>query len=184
MRDQQRRASSVIAIMGVALLALTACSGDTGPSVDGEDTVREVELESDVGTSSYADGVFTSSLVSIRITDSRVIPLGEEGNEYGDGPVLALWYETTNVAGQATDPLTAWLTHFRASQDTGEGSTELTLSVGPDADLASTQTSEIAAGATAVNAISYHLLSEDAPVLLSVSDSRLNEIGSQSFPLR
>ena len=34
--------------------------------------------------------------IKIEITKTKIIPGGETGNEYGDKPVIAFWYKTTN----------------------------------------------------------------------------------------
>ena len=41
---------------------------------------------------------------TIKITDWKVIPVGEKGNEYGKSPVIAFWYDTTNTSGKNIDP--------------------------------------------------------------------------------
>ena len=186
MLGQRRRTATLITALGFAALVLAGCSGGgAAPSVDGESSVQEVEVAGESSPSTFADGVFQSSLLSIRITDTRVIPLGDEGNEYGEAPVMAFWYETTNVSGQTIDPLTAWLTHVRARQDTGDGAlVELTLAMAPDPSLIATQTDPIEPGATVTNAVSYRLEDDSVPVELLAVDTRLNEVGTQTFPLQ
>ena len=183
MRVRRAGRAGIFAVIAATAMLLTGC-GEASPSTDGEDSVQEVEVAGDSGTATFADSVYTSSLVRIEITDSQVILLGEAGNEYGDGPVLALWYDTTNVSGQTTDPLTAWLTHFRVFQEDGDGqATELTLAMAPDARLLTTQTHPIEAGVTVSNAVAYRLQDESATVRVVALDTGLNEVGSQDRPL-
>ena len=185
MLGQRRRTAILITALGITSLALAGCSGDAAPSADGESSVQEVEVAGESSPSTFADGVFESSLLSIRITDTRMIPPGDEGNEFGEAPVMAFWYETTNVSGQAVDPLTAWLTHVRARQDTGDGAlVELTLAMAPDPSLMATQTDPIEAGATVANAVGYRLENDSLPVEVLTVDTRLNEIGTQTFLLQ
>jgi len=184
MHGRRAVASGVIAMMGLTALLLTGC-GDATPSADGEDSVQEVAVVGEGGTATFTDGVYTSSLVRLEVTDSRLIRPGEAGNEYGEGTVLAFWYDTTNVSGQTIDPLTAWLTHFRVSQDAGNGlHTELTLAMAPDARLMATQTRSIEAGATAANAVAYRLHDGSSTVRITALDAALNEIGSQDHSLQ
>lgn len=184
MRAAKNTATGFLIALGLAAVALTGCSAGSDESLDGEHSVQEVEVPGETGPSTFADGTFASSLITIEITDWVVIPLGEPGNEFGDGPVMAFWYETTNLAGQETDPLTAWLTHFRVSQTIGtDAPTELTLSAAPDPALMATQTMPIAAGAAVPNAVGYRLLDQSAPVELIAVDTLVNELGSQIIPL-
>ena len=183
MHVRQAGRAGLIAVAGVAAVLLTGC-GEATPSMDGEDSVQEVEVPGDSGTATFTDGVYTSSLVRIEITESRVIGVGEAGNEYGEGAVLALWYDTTNVSGQMTDPLTAWLTHFRVSQEDDQGQAiELTLAMAPDAHLLTTQTQPIAAGVTVSNAVAYRLQDESSTARIVALDTGLNEVGFQDRPL-
>jgi len=184
MHGRRAVASGVIATMGLTALLLTGC-GEATPSADGEDSVQEVAVTGEAGAATFTDGVYTSPLTRMEIRASRVIRPGEEGNEYGESAVLAVWYDTTNISGQMTDPLTAWLTHFRVSQDAGNGlHTELTLAMAPDARLMATQTQSIEAGATAGGAVAYRLHDESATVRITALDTALNEIGSQDLPLQ
>lgn len=161
---------------------LTGCSAAPQDSLDGEPTVEEIEIGAEQpGTTSFADGTLTSSKLSIRIADSAVIPQGEPGNEYGEAPVMAVWFETTNTSGEEIDPLTAWLTHVRAYQTIGETPAELSLGMTPDSEHAATMSTAIPAGATVTAAVGYLMADDQTPVELILSDTFLTEVGRVSL---
>ncbi|WP_166867556.1 DUF5067 domain-containing protein [Salinibacterium sp. ZJ70] len=165
-----------------AAAILTGCSATPQDSLDGEPTVEEIEIGAEQpGTTVFADGTLTSSKLSIRITDSAVIPQGESGNEYGEAPVLAVWFETTNTSGEEIDPLTAWLTHARAYQTVSDLPAELSLGMAPDSELSMAMTTPIPADATVIGAVAYLLADDEAPVELVLSDTFLTEVGRMSL---
>lgn len=185
MRTRKPRIATGVAALGIALLAFAGCTPAEHASQDGEHTVSEVEAEFGVGTTTFQDGTLVSPHLRIQITSASVILPGETGNEYGEAPVLAFWYETTNLTGQEVNPLTAWFTHFRVIQDQGTGApSELTLGMVPDGSLAKNQSTVIAEGETVVNAVSYTLLDAETPVELIASDAVLNQIGSALYPIQ
>ncbi|MCQ9335010.1 DUF5067 domain-containing protein [Corynebacterium phoceense] len=47
-------------------------------------------------TTSFFDGTLETSALKIAITDHRIIQPGEEGNSYGDKPIIAFFYDITN----------------------------------------------------------------------------------------
>ena len=53
----------------------------------------------------------------IKITETKVIPVGEIGNEYSDKPVFAIWYYVTNLNGKDVDPIWSWIESFGVIQD-------------------------------------------------------------------
>lgn len=179
------RITATVFTFGIAVMALAGCTADTAPSVDGEHSVTEVEVEFGVGTTTFTDGTLTSPHLRITITESKLLQPGEPGNEYGEAAVLAIWYDTTNVSGQEVNPLSAWFTHFRAVQDQGDGTlpVELTLGMTPEAELAELQSSAIPEGDTVRSAVAYTLLDLETPVELVASDAVLNQVGSSVIAL-
>ena len=206
MRIQRRPFTAIIIGLSATALALTGCADSSAASRDGESTVAEAEVPGEKVPATFGDNTFISGSTRIAITESRVIPLGETGNEHGVGPVLAIWYEATNTGvatgsesgdgtgagtgasgldGTASDPLGAWLTHFRAVQHTGtEYPAELGLAVSPDEALMGGQTDPIPVGETVSNAVAYALADAEADVELIVTDSGLTEVGRQTFNVR
>jgi len=168
-------------------LGLSGCSGST-ESDAAPTTGTEVQVdapEQEAPADSFVDGVLTTDEVTIGITDYRVIPVGEVGNEYGDVPVLAVWYDTTNLGTSDRDisPMEFIFT-FEAFQD-NDPDRENTLDVGslPDAAFLDTQTENIKAGGTLSNAIAYELDDTTTPVELVAGGMIGDEIGRMSFNL-
>lgn len=150
----------------------------------------EVDESSGLDTSettgtTFSDGVYTSDEYTITITDYKVIQPGETGNEYGDKPVIAFWYDTTNTASDdALDPSTAWMFVFEAVQD-NDPNVVNTLNVGmlPDQQFLDSQFQNIKVGGTVSNAISYELDDLTTPVTLTAKDISGTVYGSQDFPV-
>ena len=136
---------------------------------------------------SFKDGVLTTEELTIAITDYRVIPVGEPGNEYGDEPVLAIWYDTTNL-GTADRNITPtdFVVLFEAFQD-NDPNRENTLDVGslPDDAFLDTQLENIKPGGTVPNAIAYELDDTTTPVeLVAGGMFGDDEIGRMTFNLQ
>ena len=48
--------------------------------------------------------MLTTPDLKIQITRYKIIKAGQKGNEYGEKPVIAFWYKTTNLSGDDVDP--------------------------------------------------------------------------------
>ena len=199
----KRRMIAAFAV--AAALALTACGGN-GTS-GGEAPVAESVVSSEVAASESADTSAASTsesqsqatqadtyfannelvtdTVKIVITDYKVIQPGEEGNEYGDAPVIAFWYDTTNLSSEATNATTAWMFAFKAIQD-NDPNVVNTLDVAalPDQAFLKTQLQDIKEGGTVSNAVAYTLDDTTTPVKLVASDMLgITELGEQVFEI-
>ena len=197
----KRRMIAAFAV--AAALALTACGGN-GTS-GGEAPVAESVVSSEVAASEsadtsaastseaqaeavkadayFADNELVTDTVKIVITDYKVIQPGEEGNEYGDAPVIAFWYDTTNLSSETTNATTAWMFAFKAIQD-NDPNVVNTLDVAalPDQAFLKTQLQDIKEGGTVSNAVAYTLDDTTTPVKLVASDMLgLTELGEQVF---
>lgn len=141
-------------------------------SPDGTDSAQESgdeETESDEST--FKDGVLTTPEVKIVITKHKVIPVGAKGNEYGDKPVIAFWYEITNFTGKDTSPM-EWIFEFTAYQDNNPNAeNELDVAGLPDDRFLDSQTENIKKGGTVENAVAYELDDVTTPVELVANDS-------------
>ena len=84
--------------------------------------------------------------MKIVITDHKILPVGAKGNEYGSKPLIAFWFEITNLSGKDLDPDTGFL-DFTAYQDNNPNR-ENPLDVGslPDDRFSDTQMDQIKAG--------------------------------------
>jgi hypothetical protein len=133
---------------------------------------------------SFADGLLTMPDMTIQITDHRVIQPGEDGNEYGDTPVIAFWYQVTNTADGSLNPTTAWLFTFSAFQDNNPNAeNELNVASLPDDQFLDTQLETIKIGGTVENAVAYELDDSTTPVDLVASKLLGDELGRMQFAI-
>lgn len=184
---------SVLALALVLLLALSACGSNGGDEPSTTSTAPEVTEPtappaSEAPTSDYyfADNVLVSEDVRIEITDWRVIPVGEEGNEYGDVPVIAFWYTVTNLSGsENVTPIGSWIAMFTAIQDNDPNLVnELDVGSLPDDAYLDTQMATVKAGGTAECAIAYELDDTTTPVVLHATRGLFGEdLGEQTFEI-
>ena len=190
-----------LALIFAAFMALsvTSCGNSTSPqdSTGGEAAETQQEAaepqttnkpEDDAATESeyyFRDGVLVAEDVKIEITDYKVIPVGETGNEYGESPVIAFWYNTTNIAGEGITPIGAWISKFTAVQDNDPNlvNTLMVASL-PDMNYLESQSQQIKVGGTVKNAIAYSLDDTTTPVILKADFAGLGEtLGEQTFEI-
>lgn len=177
-------------------LSLVACSGNTetptaSNASDSTAIQTETQVQPDEETPEkseyyFSDNVLVSADVKIEITDYKVIPVGETGNEYGEKPVVAFWYNTTNLSGnEDVNPISAWIAMFTAIQDNDPNQVN-TLEVGalPDDAFLDSQMETIKKDGTAPCAIAYELDDTTTPVLLKATRGIGGEdLGEQTFEL-
>ncbi|TDL45280.1 DUF5067 domain-containing protein [Microbacterium oleivorans] len=185
-----KRLSAIVPFALLTCLALTGCTASgaqTAPAPASQATT-EVEVDAPEDETpdgpSFVDGVLTTDEVVINITDSKVIPVGEKGNEYGDKPVLAIWYDTTNLGTSDQDITPSeFILQFEAFQD-NDPNRENTLDVSglPDDQYLESQMENIKAGGTVANAVAYSLDDTTTPVDL-VAGRFGDEIGRMTFKL-
>ena len=123
---------------------------------------------------------------TIKITDWKVIPVGEKGNEYGKSPVIAFWYDTTNTSGKEINPTSAWIYIMEAVQDNDPNTVnELNVASLPDDQFRDTQLQKIKQGGTVSNAVAYELTDEETPVEITAKSSMIGDsIGSMTFDIK
>lgn len=179
-------------LMAVGLVvALCACGGaaettEPAPEETAEAVTATTEETQEPEGYYFRDGVLVSQDVRIEITDWKVIPVGEKGNEWGEKPVIAFWYDTTNLTGnENVAPDTAWIAMFTAYQDTDPNQVnELDVGMLPDEEFLDTQMETIKEGATAPSAIAYELDSDTVPVVLKATRGVGGEsLGEQTFDI-
>lgn len=127
----------------------------------------------------------TTPEVTISVNDYRVIQPGAEGNEYGDSPVLAIWYNTTNLgtSNREVSPVTEFVVSFEVYQD-NDSDLVNKLGVGmlPDPAFLDSQTAAIKPGGTVPNAVAYELSDLTTPVELAAIYGG-GEVGRMTFNL-
>lgn len=157
----------------------------TGEEEGAPDSDAPASSSSEAGGASFSDGVLTTEGYTITITDYKVIQPGETGNEYGDVPVIAFWYDTTNTGSESDiNASSAWIMAFDAIQD-NDPNVVNTLNMGllPDSQFLDSQTQTIKEGGTVSNAIAYELDDTTTPVTLVASDIMDGEYGRQDFAI-
>lgn len=182
-----KKLSLTCATVSIAAIALSGCGaeGPTAEPTPGSTVVVDAPTAA-LAQASFEDNVLATEDVTITITDVKTIQVGEDGNEYGDKPVIAFWYDTTNVSGKEADPGTAWIYRFEAYQD-NDPNAENKLAVGslPDAAFLDSQMNKIKEGGTVPNAIAYELSDTTTPVkLVATANLGQDEIGSMTFELQ
>lgn len=155
-------------ISGGIVLAVQASFSN---AIDNTTSSPKKKAESKKNVSKIMDG---SSIeltdITVKVTNSKVIPAGQEGNKYGEKPVIAFWYEVTNKSDKEIDPSSAWIATFEAYQDTDKNQeNKLNMGILPDDSFRDTQMQNIKKGGTAKNAVSYELDSNTVPVDLIAS---------------
>lgn len=181
------------------LLILAAC-GDSSDSEDAtaeaSDTSNETTEESSTNDKEEAgeentevyfkDNEAKIEDLKIQIKDTKVIDVGEPGNEYGDKPVFAIWYEVTNLSDKELDPTTAWMAMFTAIQDNDPNAVnELGVGMLPDQAHSDTQLATIKENGTVENSIAYELDDLETPVTLVATQGIMgDEIGSQDYEIK
>lgn len=168
-----------------ATTLLTACSNSSEKDTSSKDTTKTVKVKK---TPKYyfKDNKLSIHDYDIEITQTKVIPVGETGNEYGDKPVLAFWYKVTNKVDKGIDPNIAWMGCFEAIQDNDKNKVNK-LEVGslPDERFLESQMEEIKKGGTVENAVAYELDDLTTPVTLKASRGMMGDkLGEQTFNLK
>ena len=177
----------LICALGALGLVLAGCgsTADNAGSSSSEDVTVPADAE-EKPEASFENGVLTTPELKIEITNRKIIPAGAKGNEYGDKPVIALWYKTTNLSDEDVDP-TDFIFHFSAFQDNNPNA-ENELEVGPlpDDRFGESQLENIKKGGTVENAVSYELDDLVTPVKLVAVENAFDdeELGSVTYNLK
>ena len=158
-------------------------------AVTNETEKDKVNSTSRTGEYTFKDGKVSMEDIDLKITKYKVIPVGEEGNEYGDAPVIAFWYDTTNKSGKDNiDPMSAWFASFPEGpiQDNDKNKVnKLQVAIHPDKTLVNDQISKIKKGGTLSGAIAYKLTDLTTPVKLTAYKGIGGiELGSQEFAVK
>ena len=156
--------------------------------VTNETEKDKVNSTSRTGEYTFKDGKVTMEDIDLKITKYKVIPVGEEGNEYGDAPVIAFWYETTNKTEKDISPMTAWFASFPEGpiQDNDKNKVnKLQVALHPDKALVNDQMSKIKKGGTVKNAFAYELSDETTPVTLKATQGMDGkDLGQKNFEVK
>lgn len=196
-----------LGLVFISTLALAACGDNQENSSSSSSSTKVAEISSSLVESSSAteksdsnfvdtadqasfDGsILKGNAYSIKITDHKVIQPGEKGNEYGDSPVIAFWYDTMVAEdydnSTAIDPTSAWIMNFKAIQDNDPNLVnELNIASLPDEQYLDSQTATIKPGGTVSNAVAYTLTDSETPVTLKASSMMGADFGSKEFAIK
>ena len=182
---------AVVVLLGgcAALVANSTKSSDTDGGNSSQTTSPSTGDGADASPSAassttFKNGVLTTPDVKIEITRYKVIGVGQKGNEYGEKPVMAYWFKTTNVSGEKTDPSTAWIFAFKAFQDNNPNrENELDIGSSPDEKFLDSQMENIKKGGTVEDAVAYELDDLVTPVDLVAAELFGDVIGKATYKL-
>ena len=157
--------------------------------VKNETDKDKVNSSSRDGQYTFKDGKVSMEDIDLKITKYKVIPVGAEGNEYGDSPVIAFWYDTTNKSGKdIINPMSAWFAAFPegAIQDNDKNKVnKLQVAMHPDKTLVRDQSATIKKDGTVSGAVAYELTDLTTPVKLTAYKGVGGaELGSQEFTVK
>lgn len=173
----------------LTLFIITGCGNQKEPTKT--DTSNNVTSTKNVEKETKNDIYFKDNEaklndLKIKINETKVIQVGEPGNKYGKKPVLAIWYETTNLSDKDINPISAWLAVFKAVQDNNPNAVNK-LKVGglPDEQFLDSQLQTIKKDGTVKNAIAYELDDLVTPVTLSATQGiDGHKLGEQTYNLK
>lgn len=175
-----------ILTLGIAVIGLTAC-GNSKEKTKKEPANKTETLAKPKRSKYYfEDDVLKIRDLKIKIDDAKVIAAGEQGNEYGDKPVLAIWYDTTNLTDKEISPSTAWIAVFNAYQDNNKNQeNKLNVAALPDQQFLDSQMQNIKKNGTAKNAIAYTLSDDHTPVTLKATKGVDGEaLGQKTYKIK
>ncbi|PGA98735.1 DUF5067 domain-containing protein [Bacillus toyonensis] len=185
----------VLFISVLTLFVIVGCSNkqDEGTKTTDSDstnnevvTVKTNQNETKENEVYFKENEVKLNDLKIKITDTKVIQAGEIGNEYGEKPVFAIWYETTNLIEKDIDPTTAWMAVFEAVQDNNPNAVnKLEVAGLPDDQFLDSQLETIKKDGTVKNAVAYELDDLETPVTLIATQGIVGDkLGEQTYNLR
>ena len=163
---------------------LLGCSNTT---TEGKTDVSAIEPKKEEKIDVYfKDNEAKLNDLKINITETKVILPGEPGNEYGEKPVFAIWYDVTNLSDKELDPSSAWFIVFEVIQDNNPNSiNKLDVGMLPDDRFLDTQSETIKKGGTVRNAVAYELDDLITSVTIIASQGLLgDELGKKEFEIK
>lgn len=188
---EETRMKKTILFAGVVMssaLLLSACGNSSSDKSSEKSSSKSTTVKVPKKAAEYyfKDNKVNIRDLSIEITQTKVIPVGETGNEYGEKPVIAFWYKTTNKTNKEIDPGSAWIAVFKAVQDNDKNSVnELDMGSLPDDRFLDSQSENIKKDGTVENAVAYELDDTTTPVKLIANQGiGGKDLGEQTFNLK
>lgn len=171
----------------VLSLGLAGCGADASkedkPKEETKTTASTDKTDKEVY---FKDNEAKLESLKIKITETKVIKPGEKGNEHGEKPVFAIWYEATNLIDDGITPSNAWFVVFTAIQDNNPNAiNELEVGALPDERFRETQSEKIKKDGTVEDAIAYELDDLETPVTLVAKQGIAGkELGKQDYQIK
>lgn len=177
-----------LAITLLAGLSLSACSSNNSSSGSRSSSkgsnVHTVRAETQ-RAQYFKNNFLKLNEMTLKITDTKVIPSGNKGNEYSDKPVFAIWFTVKNTSGDKDiDPLASAIL-LSATQEGKDTVKTLDVAPSPDEKLNKTQTDKIKKGKTAKGSMAWELKSTKTPIVLKATSLHdTNKIGTQTYNIK
>src|SRR5699024_552236 len=112
-------------------------NGENTSNMNGEEASDANENEEDLP---FQDGVIDINNVKLDIQETKVIEQSEKGNEDGENPEFAIWYDETNRTDEEITAEEAWTSQISAIQRSGaENANELEVTSLPNEADSDTQ---------------------------------------------
>jgi len=141
--------------------------GSAVPTGTQLDNVTQSEAHAAKKKYYFKDNVAKLQDVKIVITKTKVIKVGQKGNEYGDKPVFAIWFKTKNLSNKNITPVDAWIAVFDGYQDNNKNMLkELNLGAAPDDNLLDNGFAKIKKNGVVKYAVAFELTDLKTPVKL------------------
>ena len=178
----------IIAVVVVLVIGVGVAFFALGTNKTTNKTTSDVKTVATTQSNDYyfKNGELKLQDAKLVITDTKVIPVGEKGNEYGKKPVIAFWFKTTNLSDKELTGTDVWISSMQAYQDNNPNTVNK-LEVGglPDDRFLQTQFEKIKQNGTAEDAIAYELDDTTTPVLLKATKGMSGEaLGKQTFNIK
>ncbi|MDK6368365.1 DUF5067 domain-containing protein [Aerococcus sp. UMB9870] len=174
-----------LALVVVAGVALCGCAKESPssalPGVYRSDKAKLYENIPETFDGRYLDTVD----IDIEIEEVRVLPAGAKGNEKGEGPVIAFWYQATNQSEEELSAFDAWIRCFVATQHQDQlddnFENDLAIADQPDARYERTQNKKLKQKESAKSAIAFEINDMRSPVTLFAKTAQGKNLGSQDY---
>ncbi|WP_318766507.1 DUF5067 domain-containing protein [Lactiplantibacillus carotarum] len=176
----------ILLLTGTLGLTLSACTSGHINTVSPPQTSKQKLVQLTLRPKyQLADGRVTTRQLKIVITKSKLLRVGQPGNEHGTRPVIAFWFRVTNRTKRVVNADSAWNDVFKATQRQGKAAgTSLKMAAVPDDQLASRQTDAIRQNQTVTSAVAYELNNVHQSVVLNAFLSPAGaSIGRQVYHL-
>lgn len=133
---------------------------------------------------SFANNELVTDDFKLVIKEHKVISPGDEGNKEGKNPIIAFWYDVTNLkSDESISGDVSWIGYLQAIQNHTTKATTLVVAPSPDPTLADSDLEQVQPGDTGSFAIAYELINIKSPVLLKANALGLTELGEQLFEI-